>query len=77
MQRCRIEVCPVWPDEGARLGVEGDGIERRLILQWRKQRPVQDWLEVDPLLGPIGKGHGENVRAGNAETRHAVDGMVH
>lgn len=71
-QELRSEVGAVGPDDGAKLGVESDAREQRLVLERPKYLPVELARQVDLMRKPIGKGHRDNVSAQVPDARDAL-----
>ena len=58
-------------------GLGSPSTEYRQILQRPEETAVEDWLEIDPLLGAVSECHRERIRPDDAEPRHPMDGMGH
>jgi hypothetical protein len=75
VERCRIKIGAVRPNQGMHFGINShlikqDGISKRPI-----KFPDQNRLKVDHLLRFVVKPHAEGVRPDQLERSHAVDRM--
>src|SRR6266487_30452 len=77
VQRCRIEVGPVRPHQGACLGIELHLVERREVLKRPEQHTSKNRCEINTLLGAVGERHTQRVRRPDMKSRYPVDWMGH
>ena len=59
VERFRIKIGAVGPNQRVNLGINSDLIEQRQVAEWPKQFAGEHRREVDDLLGAIAKLHAQ------------------
>jgi hypothetical protein len=77
MQRCRIEIRAVRPNQSLRLSIDSDSAEQLQITQGPKEFARQHWTEIDGLLCLIVELDSQRVVGNDLESGHSADRMRH
>jgi hypothetical protein len=75
MERCRVEVCTIWPHESMHFRIQPHTAEEVFISQRPIERTRQHRLEIDFPHGAISKRDAQPIWANNREMSDAMEGM--
>ena len=76
VQRGRIKIRAVWPDDGANFGINPNLVKKNRIAERPIQPPVQQRLEVDRLFHTVFKSQFQRMRRDDRDAFHKMDGML-
>lgn len=75
MERLRIEIRSGRPLDRAEGAIDLNAVEQTEVTQRPKQLSLQNWAEVDGLLGAVVEMQGQSISTNDFEPLDSIDGV--